>query len=30
MVFTPLADWQVRLLSIGMFGREASGLLDGG
>ena len=29
MVFTPLADWKVRLLSIGMLSREVSGLLGG-
>ena len=29
MVFTPLADWKVQLLSMGMLDREVSGLLGG-
>ena len=29
MVFTPLADWKVRLLSMGMLGKEVDSLLGG-
>ena len=29
MVLSPLEDWKVRLLSIGMLNREVGGLLDG-